>query len=67
MKMLSSARGHLTRAGNRSDIFLATSFEILGAFPDNLSENCVSKRFLGAFWRHLAYKARIFAVLKSTL
>ena len=65
--MLNSARGHLTRAGNRSGIFLATSFETLGAFADNLSEYCVSKRFLGAFWRHLAYKARIFAVLKSTL
>ena len=67
MKMLSSARGHLTRTGNRSDIFLATSFEILGAFRNNLSGYCVSMRFLNAFWRHLAYKARIFAVLKSTL
>ena len=63
--MLNSARGHLTRAGNRSGIFLATSFEILGAFRDNLPDYCVSKRFLGAFWRHLAYKARMFEVLKS--
>ena len=60
--MLNAARGHAKRAGSRSDIFLATSCEILGAFRHNLHEYCVSKRFLGAFWRHLAYKARTFAV-----
>ena len=60
--MLNAARGHPTHAGNRSAIFLATIFKILGAFLGNLSEYYAYRCFLGAFWRHLAYKARTFAV-----